>query len=287
MEPSLRYSLACCSSRSDSLVPYPVYSVISAGEHLGQQRRSNVSQPRRVERANVLPAPTTAFSFCASLTAILVSLDRSFVLSFVVIWLEGIRHGECQETCVSIGFPEARRTSQSKKEHILIVLKEHILIIIEELILIITEELIPICRGELTQGGELTDGVVDQKTRGFPESEISAGPREKMLRWSSTLHREATGGEAGTGVAGAETTIISETLSEILVCPLSKQPLRRRLISRGGGGGGGGGEGGGESDSVLISGALGVSYPIVDGIPCLVPSDGKLLEIDETSKPPY
>ncbi|OVA03690.1 hypothetical protein BVC80_8287g8 [Macleaya cordata] len=66
--------------------------------------------------------------------------------------------------------------------------------------------------------------------------------------------REATGGEAGTGVAGAETTIISETLSEILVCPLSKQPLRRRLISRGGGGGG-------ESDSVLISGALGVSYP--------------------------
>ncbi|XP_042507337.1 UPF0434 protein Aave_2563 [Macadamia integrifolia] len=63
-------------------------------------------------------------------------------------------------------------------------------------------------------------------------------------------------------------TIISKTLSEILVCPLSKQPLRVC-----------------EESNSLISDALGVSYPIVDGIPCLVPKDGKLLETGDLSAP--
>ncbi|XP_058090803.1 uncharacterized protein LOC131237149 [Magnolia sinica] len=61
---------------------------------------------------------------------------------------------------------------------------------------------------------------------------------------------------------------VSKALSDLLVCPLSKQPLR--LCP--------------ESNS-LISDALGVSYPIVDGIPCLVPKDGKLLKTDNASKP--
>ncbi|KAJ4964334.1 hypothetical protein NE237_024273 [Protea cynaroides] len=61
---------------------------------------------------------------------------------------------------------------------------------------------------------------------------------------------------------------ISKTLSDILVCPLSKQPLRVC-----------------EESNSLISDALGVSYPIVDGIPCLVPKDGKLLETDDLSTP--
>ncbi|KAA8547536.1 hypothetical protein F0562_003965 [Nyssa sinensis] len=50
--------------------------------------------------------------------------------------------------------------------------------------------------------------------------------------------------------------------------PLSKQPLRVC-----------------EESNSLISDAIGVSYPIVDGIPCLVPNDGKIIETDDTSKP--
>ncbi|CAN6481233.1 unnamed protein product [Victoria cruziana] len=60
---------------------------------------------------------------------------------------------------------------------------------------------------------------------------------------------------------------ISKKLVEILVCPLSKQPLR---ICR-------------ETGS-LISDALGVSYPIVDGIPCVVPKDGKLIDADSEAE---
>ncbi|KAK9156136.1 hypothetical protein Sjap_003616 [Stephania japonica] len=55
--------------------------------------------------------------------------------------------------------------------------------------------------------------------------------------------------------------VLLKQFNEILVCPLSKQPLRLC-----------------EESNALISDALGVSYPIVDGIPCLVPTDGKLIE---------
>ncbi|KAI3824274.1 hypothetical protein L1987_05725 [Smallanthus sonchifolius] len=58
---------------------------------------------------------------------------------------------------------------------------------------------------------------------------------------------------------------ISKTLSEILVCPLSKQPLRVC-----------------EKSNYLISDAIGVSFPIVDGIPCLVPRDGEIIETEDT-----
>ncbi|CAI9110979.1 OLC1v1011104C1 [Oldenlandia corymbosa var. corymbosa] len=59
---------------------------------------------------------------------------------------------------------------------------------------------------------------------------------------------------------------ISKTLSEILVCPLSKQPLRLC-----------------EKTNSLISDSIGVSYPIVDGIPRLVPTDGKMIDLEEGS----
>ncbi|KAL6959907.1 hypothetical protein U1Q18_040057 [Sarracenia purpurea var. burkii] len=61
---------------------------------------------------------------------------------------------------------------------------------------------------------------------------------------------------------------ISKTLSEILVCPLSKQPLRLC-----------------EESNSLISDAMGISYPIVDGIPCLVPKFGKIIDFDGAPKP--
>ncbi|KMT09331.1 hypothetical protein BVRB_6g134250 [Beta vulgaris subsp. vulgaris] len=59
---------------------------------------------------------------------------------------------------------------------------------------------------------------------------------------------------------------MSKTLSEILVCPLSKQPLRYS-----------------EKTGSLISDEIGVSFPIIDGIPCLVPKDGKILEDEGSS----
>ncbi|KAK7406849.1 hypothetical protein VNO78_08483 [Psophocarpus tetragonolobus] len=59
-----------------------------------------------------------------------------------------------------------------------------------------------------------------------------------------------------------------KTLCDILVCPLSKQPLRYC----------------GDSNS-LISDAIGVAFPIKNGIPCLVPRDGKILEEENASKP--
>ncbi|XP_060187809.1 uncharacterized protein LOC132616988 [Lycium barbarum] len=57
---------------------------------------------------------------------------------------------------------------------------------------------------------------------------------------------------------------INKSLLEFLVCPLSKRPLRLC-----------------EKTNSLISDAIGVSYPIVDGIPRLVPTDGKIIETDD------
>ncbi|KAF4375059.1 hypothetical protein CsatB_024272 [Cannabis sativa] len=59
---------------------------------------------------------------------------------------------------------------------------------------------------------------------------------------------------------------LNKTLSQILVCPISKQPLRFCT----------------ETNS-LISDAIGVSFPIKDGVPCLVPKDGKILEFEAES----
>lgn len=73
----------------------------------------------------------------------------------------------------------------------------------------------------------------------------------KMVRISKALLKEA-----GTG--------LSKTLSEILVCPLTKQPLRVC-----------------EETNSLISDSIGVSFPIKDGIPSLVPKDGKILGVND------
>ncbi|KAL9464700.1 hypothetical protein AB3S75_002331 [Citrus x aurantiifolia] len=72
-----------------------------------------------------------------------------------------------------------------------------------------------------------------------------------MVRISKALLKEA-----GTG--------LSKTLSEILVCPLTKQPLRVC-----------------EETNSLISDSIGVSFPIKDGIPSLVPKDGKILGVND------
>uniref|UniRef100_A0A0D9XK12 Protein preY, mitochondrial n=1 Tax=Leersia perrieri TaxID=77586 RepID=A0A0D9XK12_9ORYZ len=76
-----------------------------------------------------------------------------------------------------------------------------------------------------------------------------------MRRTAALLLRHSVGGGAGG---------IPQALADALVCPLSKKPLRYC-----------------ESSGSLVSDAVGVSFPIVDGIPCLVPKDGKLLDHDQ------
>ncbi|KAH3778298.1 UPF0434 protein HEAR2489-like [Dreissena polymorpha] len=51
------------------------------------------------------------------------------------------------------------------------------------------------------------------------------------------------------------------TLLKVLVCPVSKQPLRYD-----------------QTNNELISDSLGVAYPIRNGIPNLVPQDGRILD---------
>ncbi|XP_020597122.1 uncharacterized protein LOC110036903 isoform X2 [Phalaenopsis equestris] len=79
-----------------------------------------------------------------------------------------------------------------------------------------------------------------------------------MVRASMALHLKDAGA-------------ISKALLDILVCPISKQPLRYCQ----------------ETQSIICN-AIGVSFPharlfyqVVDGIPCLVPKEGKIIEGEE------
>ncbi|CAL4916888.1 unnamed protein product [Urochloa decumbens] len=63
--------------------------------------------------------------------------------------------------------------------------------------------------------------------------------------------------------AGAGRRSIPQALADLLVCPLSKKPLRYC-----------------EASGSLVSDAVRVSFPIEDGIPSLVPKDAKFLEDD-------
>ncbi|GAB2226259.1 hypothetical protein Droror1_Dr00022060 [Drosera rotundifolia] len=80
-----------------------------------------------------------------------------------------------------------------------------------------------------------------------------------MVKLSRALMKQAAD-LAGDGGGG-----LNKFLAEVLVCPLTKSPLRYC-----------------EETETLISDRIGVSFPIVDGIPCLVPKDGKILEDDES-----
>ncbi|XP_054888463.1 protein preY, mitochondrial [Poeciliopsis prolifica] len=53
------------------------------------------------------------------------------------------------------------------------------------------------------------------------------------------------------------------SLLEVLVCPLSKKPLRYDA-----------------NTNELINEELGIAYPIVDGIPNMIPQDARLIQKD-------
>ncbi|XP_038124493.1 protein preY, mitochondrial-like [Cyprinodon tularosa] len=61
-------------------------------------------------------------------------------------------------------------------------------------------------------------------------------------------------------------TPFNSTLLEVLVCPLSKKPLRYDADT-----------------NELINEELGIAYPIVDGIPNMIPQEARLLQKEEPS----
>ncbi|XP_063316184.1 protein preY, mitochondrial [Pelobates fuscus] len=60
---------------------------------------------------------------------------------------------------------------------------------------------------------------------------------------------------------------IDPALLDVLVCPLSRKPLRYE-----------------ESTNELINDELGISYPIVDGIPNMTPQDARMIHKDQKPK---
>ncbi|XP_020387977.1 protein preY, mitochondrial [Rhincodon typus] len=77
------------------------------------------------------------------------------------------------------------------------------------------------------------------------------------------LSRARLSGEPVTG-EGDRKAALDLTLLPYLVCPLSRKQLRYD-----------------ESSNQLINDELGIAYPVVDGIPNMIPQDAKLIRKSE------
>ncbi|XP_054679003.1 protein preY, mitochondrial isoform X2 [Grus americana] len=87
-----------------------------------------------------------------------------------------------------------------------------------------------------------------------------------MLRGSgrgaaAVLRRWASGGGQGqgSGSGSARPQPLEPSLLRFLVCPLSKRPLRYE-----------------EATNELINEELGIAYPIIDGIPNMIPEAARM-----------
>ena len=67
-----------------------------------------------------------------------------------------------------------------------------------------------------------------------------------------------------TGPAAGEVPTVDPKLLEILVCPITRQPLRYDAEAQ-----------------ELISEAAGLAYPIRDGIPIMLQDEARALSVDE------
>ncbi|KAM4706651.1 protein preY, mitochondrial [Discoglossus pictus] len=59
-------------------------------------------------------------------------------------------------------------------------------------------------------------------------------------------------------------------LLQFLVCPLSRKPLRYE-----------------ESTNELINDELGIAYPVVDGIPNMIPQDARMIKQEKAEDPDH
>lgn len=71
------------------------------------------------------------------------------------------------------------------------------------------------------------------------------------------------------GVKDSESQPFDQALLEFLVCPLSKKPLRYD-----------------ERSNELINEELGIAYPIIDGIPNMIPQDARMIHKSGAAEKP-
>ncbi|XP_042571297.1 protein preY, mitochondrial-like isoform X1 [Cyprinus carpio] len=71
------------------------------------------------------------------------------------------------------------------------------------------------------------------------------------------------------GVKDTESQPFDESLLEFLVCPLSRKPLRYD-----------------ERSNELINEELGIAYPIIDGIPNMIPQDARMIHKNKEAEKP-
>ncbi|KAM3831599.1 UPF0434 protein isoform 1-T1 [Vipera latastei] len=84
-------------------------------------------------------------------------------------------------------------------------------------------------------------------------------PRQGLVRASRAACAAAENGGEISG-QGQQGPTFDAGLLEILVCPLSKKPLRYN-----------------ESTNELINEELGIAYPIIDGIPNMIPQVARMI----------
>ncbi|XP_043084763.1 protein preY, mitochondrial-like [Puntigrus tetrazona] len=70
-------------------------------------------------------------------------------------------------------------------------------------------------------------------------------------------------------VKDSQSQPFDESLLEFLVCPLSKKPLRYD-----------------ERSNELINEELGIAYPIIDGIPNMIPQDARMIHKSGATEKP-
>ncbi|KAM4673448.1 protein preY, mitochondrial [Amazona ochrocephala] len=93
-----------------------------------------------------------------------------------------------------------------------------------------------------------------------------------VLRWTAAGGRAVSGGRGqqqdpaqGQGSGRPQPQPLEPSLLSLLVCPLSKRPLRYE-----------------EATNELINEELGIAYPIIDGIPNMIPEAARMIQ----KKPP-
>ncbi|XP_067292280.1 UPF0434 protein Mmar10_2939-like [Pseudorasbora parva] len=92
---------------------------------------------------------------------------------------------------------------------------------------------------------------------------------QSLLRTVSAVQTRRQQRSRSDGVKGSESQVFDVSLLEFLVCPLSKNSLRYD-----------------ERSNELINEELGIAYPIIDGIPNMIPQDARMIhKTDATEKP--
>ncbi|ROL51650.1 Protein preY, mitochondrial [Anabarilius grahami] len=106
----------------------------------------------------------------------------------------------------------------------------------------------------------LTTGVL------IVQRSVTAQP---LLRPVSAFNIRGQQRSRSDGVKGSESQAFDVSLLEFLVCPLSKRPLRYD-----------------ERSNELINEELGIAYPIIDGIPNMIPQDARMIHKTEATEKP-